>query len=79
MHLCNNKLCANPEHLEFGTNKENQVHSVISGSKSCKFTPENVREIRESSLSCAEMSMIYNVNENTVRDARDGKTYTGVK
>lgn len=79
IHLCNNRLCANPEHLEFGTNKENQVHSVISGSKSCKLTPENVREIRESSLSCAEMSNIYNVGEDTVRRARDGKTYTGVK
>ena len=28
MHLCNNPMCVNPDHLEVGTRKENQRHMV---------------------------------------------------
>ena len=78
MHLCNNKVCVNPEHLEFGTYKENSVYSILSGSKSCKLTPDIVREIRSSDLSCMALSRKFGVSDETIRQARDGKTWTGV-
>jgi len=78
MHKCNNKVCVNPDHLEFGTPKENSVYAVLSGSKSCKLSPEIVKEIRSSSLSCVELSDKFNVSADTIRSARNGKTWTGV-
>lgn len=78
MHLCNNRVCVNPEHLEFGTYKENSVYSILSGSKSCKLTPDIVREIRSSDLSCMALSRKFGVSDETIRQARDGKTWTGV-
>lgn len=79
MHLCNNPACVNPDHLEFGTHKENMVYAVVSGSKMCKLTVEDVHEIRQSDLSCAKLSLKYGVSEETVRRAKTGKSWTGVK
>ena len=31
MHLCDNKLCANPHHLRAGSNLENRHDSVVKG------------------------------------------------
>ena len=36
-HLCNNKLCCNPDHLEFGTQKENIQQCVADGRHKTPF------------------------------------------
>jgi hypothetical protein len=42
-HLCQNKLCVNPDHMEVVTNAEN-----VRRSKRARLTAEDIREIRES-------------------------------
>jgi hypothetical protein len=46
-HLCGNKLCCNPDHLEFGTFQDNSIDNVKHGKSQAKLTEEIVREIRQ--------------------------------
>jgi ribosome-binding protein aMBF1 (putative translation factor) len=46
-HLCGNKICCNPDHLEFGTRSENAIDNVYHGTSNAKLTPEIIKEIRE--------------------------------
>lgn len=66
MHLCDNSLCANPEHLAFGTIQENLKDAAAKGSyryhkshyHACKhgheFTPENTWVCRRGFRNCRE-------------------------
>ena len=42
-HLCNNRLCCNPEHLEEGTYKENMIDRELSGNTRRGDTHVNVK------------------------------------
>ena len=47
MHLCNNKLCCNPDHLRLGTNSENTQMAADDGLLPWKrLSAEDVAEIR---------------------------------
>ncbi len=54
-HLCNNRTCCNPYHLELGDNSENQRYSVICGTHgprgeshgNSKLITDQVREIHK--------------------------------
>lgn len=54
MHICDNRLCVNVDHIVLGTNMCNMLdmrrkHRAAAGSKhpASKLTPEQVREIRQ--------------------------------
>jgi hypothetical protein len=46
-HLCHNRLCCNPDHLEFSTQSVNIIDTIINKRRNLKITPEIVMEIRE--------------------------------
>ena len=56
MHMCNQKDCCNPEHLELGTYSDNLKDCILTGLRSQKgesngrsiLNPVSVREIRRS-------------------------------
>lgn len=45
-HMCGNKECCNPDHMEFGTYSENSIDTVKHGTLAAKLSEEQVKEIR---------------------------------
>jgi len=46
MHLCDNRRCINPAHLQAGTHTENMVDKSRKGRSTALLTPDQVLEIR---------------------------------
>ena len=79
MHLCNNKGCVNPDHLQLGTLKDNSLHSVVTGQSRVAFLKESdVRLIRSSSLTSKELAEIFGVSFSCIDDVRKEKTWRSV-
>ena len=78
-HLCNNTICCNPTHVNFGTYSGNSIDSIKNGSKSAKLDEHKVREIRKSIKSINELSSEYGVDYTTIRDVLKIKSWTWVK
>lgn len=77
-HLCDNKACANINHLEYGTNSENAIDS-LKYHKGVKLTPENVKMIRDSNKSSKQLADELNfIASCTIRAVRNGKIWTHV-
>lgn len=79
MHLCNNKICFNPDHLKFGSSSENARDARKNDHKGSKLTHDNVREIRKSSDTMKELAQKYNVSVSTIGDVIIGKTWNHIK
>jgi len=78
-HLCDNPPCCNPDHIEFGSNKENSNDIVLSGSsKSFKLGPASVRHIRSSKKTNEELAKEYKVRRGTIYNVRTGRTWSSV-
>ena len=79
MHLCDNRLCINPEHLQLGTSKENTQDAIIKGrkdnkhkhlSRSYKLNAVQVREIHEKHAKGATYTRLakeYEVSRETIK------------
>ena len=86
-HKCNNPPCCNPNHLYAGTNTDNTRDRIVSGtqynipplsgekSPSAKLTYEIVKEIRQSSESCAALGKKYGVSKTAISYIRRGRTW----
>lgn len=77
-HKCDNPACINIEHLELGTQKDNVQDMIKRGRKPigenspvAKLTDEQVREIRESKLSCIEIGRKYGINRRYVYNLKN--------
>lgn len=75
-HLCRNRSCCNPDHLELVTRAVN----IQRGSRS-KLNPEIVRRMRElhsSGRTCSSIAREFGVNRMTAWFAIKGKTWVNV-
>jgi hypothetical protein len=81
-HLCGIDACCNPEHIVFGTSKENAMDKIKHGSCNNILTREDVIEIRKAyqtnKYSQDTLADKYGVSRGTIRDALVGKTWKHV-
>lgn len=88
LHNCDNRRCQNPAHLRVGTQADNMLDmygrgraNIRIGSRHAlaKLTEEQVREIRRSTASRAEMARRFNVDWSTINSVLKGETWGHVK
>jgi hypothetical protein len=72
-HLCRNRACVNPDHLEAVTPAENAQRGAAA-----KLTPEKVRDIRKSKASIVSLTKKYGVSQTTIYNVMRGRTWVGV-
>lgn len=89
-HLCDNKLCINPEHLRKGTQLENMKDAIRNGKmpKGSKVGTSIYDElqiygvkvlIEKTKLTNAEIEHITNVSKDTVYEVRKGNQWKHVE
>lgn len=81
-HLCGINLCVNPNHLVWGTDKENADDQIwhgtfVRGEKSpfSKLTEDQVREIRKSALPHREIAATYGISAPLVSRIKNRKKW----
>ncbi len=90
MHICDNRLCCNPNHLRIGSQGENVKDMDRKGRRktksimginhhNSKFQEFDIRQIRTSSKSNAELGREYGVSRNTIRCIKLLKTWSHLK
>ena len=80
-HLCNEKSCCNPVHLEIGTSRENSLDS-LSTNKKVKLKVEEVIEIKKLLLenkSAECLSKKYKVAKISISRIKTGRTWSHIK
>lgn len=74
-HLCNNKKCYNPAHLEIGTQLENYEDGVKAGTNKRKLTEQEVDSIRVSDMSNRKLAAMYGVSSTTIFHIKHGNKW----
>lgn len=72
-HLCRNRWCCNPEHIELVTPTENLRRGRVA-----KLTPEQVRTIRErraAGESCTRLAVAFGVSVSAISCASRGQNW----
>lgn len=87
MHICNNKGCVNPSHLEIGTPQENSLMASKDGlaprgeknGGGGKLKEHQVVEIfNNDEFGCSRLSKMYGVSTQTIKAIRKGKIWRHV-
>lgn len=76
-HLCSVRACVNPEHLEPVTAVEN-IRRGMTGSCSRTFSPQAIKAIRCSRMSCAQLGSVFGASSSTIHLIKTRKTYKEV-
>jgi hypothetical protein len=79
-HTCHNRICVNPDHLYMGTRIDNTQDMMRDGrfnfgkrrKGTFTLTPQQVKEIRESTLSSYKLAELYPVTDVQIRRIRNG-------
>lgn len=86
-HLCHNRLCCNPDHLDVGTAKENARDSIDAGrftkgstNGNSKLTEADVIHIRKNPdrLRSFELAKQFQVSTGTISNIKSGKIWRHV-
>jgi len=72
-HLCRNRRCVNPMHLEPVSNAEN-----VRRGAAAKLTAEQAAEIQRSSLPTRELGRRFGINSGHVSRIRNGERWAGM-
>lgn len=82
LHRCDNRKCANPEHLFLGTYHDNMDDMVAKNrqpagmrNSHAKLTDDAVRVIRASTLKQQELAEIFGVTQPTISEVQSGKIW----
>jgi len=89
LHRCDNRPCCNHNHLFTGTQADNNADRFVKGrsrgtslrgsqTSSAKLTEDDIRIIRSSPLSGAELARQLGVSKTAVNLAREGHTWRHV-
>lgn len=92
LHKCDNPTCVNPDHLFCGTNADNMADCKSKGRARGKdeplrgedhhltvLTSDDVRLIRSSKGTCADVGKSFGVSSSTVWNIRNKKTWSHVE
>lgn len=80
-HRCDNCACVNPDHLVEGTAQDNVNDKMERGRYRARsgrkpfLKTDQLRQIRSSSATTRSLAAKYGVSENTIRSARQGRTF----
>lgn len=86
-HLCHNRLCCNPMHLDYGTAKQNTQDSIDAGRfvrgvthGNSKLTDEKVIQIRQNpeGLKSYQLAEKFGVSTGTISNIKSGKIWRHV-
>lgn len=86
-HIDGNKQNSNLENLEWSTPTENSIHAHENGltnvargerQRSAKLTVDKVKFIRESSKTVRELSLMFNVSKQAIRDVKMKRSWKHV-
>jgi DNA-directed RNA polymerase specialized sigma subunit len=79
MHICDNKLCVNPDHLRIGTVADNNKDKALKGRSTsgqknpkAKLTEQEAREVFEAEGIQREIANKYKVSQQTVSYIKQG-------
>ncbi len=86
MHLCDNRLCVNPDHLQIGTQLKNVQDSIDKGRRDTKgsnnaaaiLTETQVIAIKEklaSGIDYNEIATQQGVSRSTIQDIKHGRSW----
>ena len=82
-HLCNNRACVNPNHVELGSHGDNMFDSVINGRKNDKMNEHLVRYVKciihHSFITDYQISKYFDVSEQIIYRIRVEKNWKRIK